>query len=144
MQAVACDPYVVILASKGTIISLVLFENSDGTAMLKTSTAPECKNQDDPEKKIMHISLLKDTEGHFVLAKGRPDKVRNQETKETKTSEKKEKQSEASVAQHGEEENREEFHLDFNTILTAEEEDELLYGDLEDPTADSGTDFIKK
>jgi cleavage and polyadenylation specificity factor subunit 1 len=143
VQAVACDPFVVILASKGTIISLVLSENSDGSVMLKTSNAPECKNQDDPEKKIMHISLFKDTEGHFVLAKGRPEKVRNQETQKEnqKNSEKKEKQSEASVTQHGEDENREEFHLDFNTILTAEEEDELLYGDLEEPTADSGADF---
>lgn len=132
IQGVACDPYLVILASKGAIISLVLYKNADGNIMLKTSTAPP-SNHDIPEKRITNISMMKDDDAVFVLGKGKPEHKIIQEPKKILST--KEKISVPSISQLVDP-LRAKFDS-MNNILTAEEEDELLYGDMEMATVDS-------
>ena len=70
VEAVECDPFLVILTSKGTILNLCLVEKSDGESMLQATKAPP-QNADIPEKRITHVTMLNDVHGAFKLGKGR-------------------------------------------------------------------------
>ena len=108
-EAASSDPYLVIVTSKGSILTLTLVHDIDGKPLMQASKTPE-QFPDNPEKKITHVTMYKDT-NHFKLTKG----IKSQE-------------------ETGKPVNRQmsvisEYRGDItNNILTAEEEDELLYG----------------
>ena len=75
VEAVECDPFLVVLTSKGTLLSYILIEKEkeEGSTMLQATQAPP-QNPEIAEKKITHVTMINDVEGAFKLAKGKPEK----------------------------------------------------------------------
>jgi hypothetical protein len=73
VEAVECNPYLSILTSKGTVLALKLVESGD-SAMLQATPAPQ-QSSDHPEKRISHITMLKDKNGKLTLGKGKAAEV---------------------------------------------------------------------
>ena len=110
-EAASCDPFLVIVTSKGSILTLSLVHDIDGKPLMQASKTPE-QFPDNPEKRITHVTMFKDNQAYFKLTKG----MKSQEETVKQTSNR-----QMSVIS--------EFRGDTtNNILTAEEEDELLYG----------------
>ena len=73
VEAAECDPFLVILTSKGTLLNLCLVEKPDGSTMLQATQGPP-QNSELVEKRITHVTMINDLEGSFKLGKGKAEK----------------------------------------------------------------------
>ena len=111
VEASSSDPFVAVLTSKGQLVILKLSLDHERKPLLQVVKAPE-QFPDMPEKKITHVTMMSDNRSKFLLRMGR--KHREEIVSEKNTFQSENFRSTAIESS--------------NNILTAEEEDELLYG----------------
>jgi len=116
IQASSSDPFVAILTSKGVMVNLKLSLDQEGKPLLQAVKTPE-QFPEIPEKKITHVTMITDKGAKFKLKMGRKQ-LRDEEN--SRNLERNPFPSESNFRSTAIESS--------NNILTAEEEDELLYG----------------